>query len=127
MSFWRHHLSRLVGLVIVLLMLGVIAPTVSRAIAAADPVRAVMLAEICATAMPSAHGDDTDTAQVDSAGVHCPACLAPALGALLPEQDARADYLLIAPRSTPALRIDFVPDAAAQHPPLPARAPPARA
>ncbi|NRT57737.1 hypothetical protein [Sphaerotilus uruguayifluvii] len=124
MSFWRHHLSRLVGMVIVLLMAGAIAPTVSRAIAAADPVRMVMLADLCVTARTPAHDDEGARPHGDAAEVHCPACLAPAPGALLPGPDRQADFRHLEPPPAAVLRVDFVPDPAAHHPPLPARAPP---
>ena len=88
-----------------------------------------MLAEICSATMPASSRTDAGAIGMTDAagGSHCPACLSPALGALLPEPDRRADYRLIEPRPAPVLRIDFVPDAAAHHPPLPARAPPALA
>ena len=129
MFFWRRHSFRLVSAAIALLMMVALAPTLSRLLAAADPVRAAMLAEICSATMPaSSRADAGALGMTDAAGgSHCPACLSPALGALLPEPDRRADYRLIEPRPAPVLRIDFVPDAAAHHPPLPARAPPALA
>lgn len=124
MSFWRRHLSALVRGTIVLLMVVALAPTVSRALAAADPVRALLLSEIC-SASRAETPDLSSLAMADAAGgVHCPACLAPVLGGLPPGPDRHADFPPPPRRPFLAEQPAVIPDGAGTRPPLPPRAPP---
>lgn len=123
MTSLRRSLARLTRMACWLLLVAACLPTLSRFMAAADPVRAAMLAEVC-----SASNRDLGDTQVlpgeVMGGAHCAACLTPVLLAEVPTLDRRADF------DRPVLRLRPVDEplrAPRPHPvgpQIPPRAPP---
>jgi hypothetical protein len=109
-----------------LLLVAACLPTLSRFIAAADPVRAAMLAEVCSVTVASAPvgGDEQPLAGDVMGGAHCAACLTPVLLTDWPAPDRRADFDRPVLRLRPVIEPLLAPQPAPAGPPIPPRAPP---
>jgi hypothetical protein len=109
-----------------LLLVAACLPTLSRLIAAADPVRAAMLAEVCSVNVASApiDSDGQPLAGDVMGGAHCAACLSPVLLAEWPAPDRRADFDRPVLRLRPVIEPLQAPQPAPAGPPIPPRAPP---
>lgn len=106
------------------LLLAAVVPTLSRLIAAADPVRAVMLAEICSV-RSNAGQSDAGIAGDAAGGVHCADCLSPVLPADPVTPDRSADFDRPAARLMPVAATLPRPAPEPAWPQSPPRAPPA--
>ncbi len=126
MTSLRRSLARLTRMACWLLLVAACLPTLSRFIAAADPVRAAMLAEVCsATGAKASVGADAQPLAGDvMSGAHCAACLTPVLLADWPAPDRRADFDRPVLRLRPVVEPLLVPLPAPAGPPIPPRAPP---
>ncbi|MEX8493288.1 hypothetical protein [Sphaerotilus sp.] len=126
MTALRRSLARLTRMACWLFLVAACLPTLSRLIAAADPVRAAMLAEVCAVTVASApiDSDGQPLAGDVMGGAHCAACLTPVLLADWPAPDRRADFDRPVLRLRPVIEPLQAPQPAPAGPPIPPRAPP---
>ena len=126
MTALRRSLARLTRMACWLLLVAACLPTLSRFIAAADPVRAAMLAEVCSVNVASApiDSDGQPLAGDVMGGAHCAACLSPVLLAEWPAPDRRADFDRPVLRLRPVIEPLQAPQPAPAGPPIPPRAPP---
>ncbi len=126
MTALRRSLARLTRMACWLLLVAACLPTLSRLIAAADPVRAAMLAEVCSVNVASApiDSDGQPLAGDVMGGAHCAACLSPVLLAEWPAPDRRADFDRPVLRLRPVIEPLQAPQPAPAGPPIPPRAPP---
>ncbi|WP_442777046.1 hypothetical protein [Sphaerotilus montanus] len=126
MTALRRSLARLTRMACWLLLVAACLPTLSRLIAAADPVRAAMLAEVCSVNVASApiESDGQPLAGDVMGGAHCAACLSPVLLAEWPAPDRRADFDRPVLRLRPVIEPLQAPQPAPAGPPIPPRAPP---
>ena len=106
-----------------LLLVAACLPTLSRFIAAADQVRAAMLAEVCSVSIGDL-GDESALPGDVMRGAHCAACLTPVLLAGLPAPDRRADFDRPALRLRPVEEPLRAPRPRPVGPQIPPRAPP---
>ncbi len=125
MFSWRRSLPLLTRLALWLALVIALVPSVSRLAAASDPVRAAMLAEVCAAVNPGEPAGDMGLPGDVVSSSHCPLCLAPTLPPVWPPRSTVAAFdrpvvrlrpvvePLLAPRPSPVWRL------------VPSRAPPA--
>lgn len=120
----RRSQSLLIRIALGVLLLAAVVPTLSRLIAAADPVRAAMLAEICSV-RSAVSPADVGIAGDPAGGVHCADCLSPVLPADPAAPDRSADFDRPATRLVPVVAMLPPPAPAPAWPQSPPRAPPA--
>lgn len=130
MHRWRHFLLRFTWMALWLVLLTAWAPTVTRLLVAADPVRAAMLAELCLTGtLPPA--DATGDAATDAssataaASYHCWYCLTSALPVGGTVSHAGADFSAAADDLSPQHRARDAVRPSPRWISAPPRAPPA--
>ncbi|MDZ7855637.1 DUF2946 family protein [Sphaerotilus sp.] len=106
-----------------LLLVAACLPTLSRLIAAADPVRAAMMVEVCSVSSRD-RGEDRALPGDVMGGVHCAACVVSVLQVDVPTPDRRADFDRPVLRLRPVEEPLRAPRPRPVGPQIPPRAPP---
>lgn len=127
MSTLRRSLLRVTRLALWLALVIVLVPSVSRLVAVSDPVRAAMLAEVCAVVNPAERSADTGLPGEIFSASHCPLCLTPVLPPVWPPRSTVADFDRPVVRLRPVVETLLVPRPSSVWRLVPSRAPPVTA